>query len=105
MNEPGTAFRAGYVVGKIFGAVVVGILCGLIPLSLGRKRGRPALGWVGFAACVLAGLFLGLIGALPMAGVMSLVIVIAGPASSKSASVSTGAGLKTRTPAPEPYDL
>jgi hypothetical protein len=79
------------------------MLCGLIPLALGRKRERVALGWVGFGLCIPAGFLLGLIGALPMAGLMSLVIMIVG--SPKKKSNRAGSGLKPKTPAPQPYEL
>jgi hypothetical protein len=93
------------MIGAIIGAVVVGLLCGLIPLALGRKRERLALGWVGFALCIPAGLLLGLIGALPMAGLMSLVIVMVGRPEKKPRHTGSGTAPKPRTPAPEPYDL
>ena len=99
MDTNSAAFRMG----ALFGAVFVGILCGLIPLFLGGKRERPGIGWTGFVLCVVSGCLLGLIGALPMAGLMSLVIVAAGPPPRKSKRASVGP--KPRTPSPQPYDL
>jgi hypothetical protein len=92
-----------YRMGAMFGAVFVGILCGLIPVAVARKRDRAGLGWVGFGLCVVSGYFLGLIGALPMAGLMSLVIVVAGPPKRKTRP--TGSAPKPRTPTPQSYDL
>jgi hypothetical protein len=103
MDPNNAANQAARMWGAVFGAVLVGVLCGLIPLTLGQRRDRPAIGWVGFVLCVVSGFLLGLIGALPMAGLMSLVIVLVGPPAKKPRPV--GRSPKIRTPTPQSYDL
>ena len=49
----------------IFGAVT-GFGCGLVPLNLAMRRGRPGLGAGALAACVLAGMMCGGILAFPV---------------------------------------
>jgi membrane protein implicated in regulation of membrane protease activity len=58
----------------IIGAILVGIVCGLIPLVFGLVRGETALAWCGFAACILGGFLLGIILALPIAIVFTVLI-------------------------------
>lgn len=50
----------------ILGAVVVGIITGLIPCITGFKKGKIGLAIGGFFACVVGGLILGLILAIPL---------------------------------------
>ncbi len=83
MGQNNPANQAGYWVGVIFGGLVVGMLCGALPLWLGRKRQRMGLGWLGFGLCAVSGIALGLIGAVPMAGLTSLMIVVVGPPATK----------------------
>jgi hypothetical protein len=101
------ANQPSYLIGSLIGAAIVGILCGCIPLKLAQTRERVGLGWLGFGLTFVAGFLFGLIGALPMAGVMSLLIVIVGSPAKKSKSkrAATAAGYKPRTPPPEAYDL
>ena len=58
----------------IIGAILAGIVCGLVPLIFGLVRGEKGLAWGGFGACIVAGLILGLILALPMAIVFTVLI-------------------------------
>ena len=58
----------------IVGAVLAGIVCGLVPLIFGHVRGEKGLAWGGFAACLVAGLVLGLLLAVPMAIVFTVLI-------------------------------
>jgi len=60
-----TAYKVGFAFGAIVGALVVGALLGLIPLVLGQQLKQTTLGRSGFLACVVAGLILGAIAALP----------------------------------------
>jgi hypothetical protein len=48
-------------------AAIVGLICGLLPLGIGVWRRRTGLGLFGCATCILAGLALGIILALPTA--------------------------------------
>ena len=45
-----------YVVILIISGMVMGILLGLVPLFIGRKRNNRKLGKLGFISCVLAGI-------------------------------------------------
>jgi hypothetical protein len=101
MDTNSTAF----MLGAIIGAVIVGILCGLVPLSLAQKRQRQALGWIGFVLCIAAGFLLGLLGALPMAGLIALIIVLVGAPPKMKAKRDPGSVPRMRKPAPESYDL
>ena len=56
--------------------LVVGIVCGLIPLVSGFVKGRVALGLIGFAASAVAGVILGLLLALPVAIIFTLAIFL-----------------------------
>ena len=58
----------------IIGAILAGIVCGLVPLIFGHVRKEKGLAWGGFAACIVAGLILGLILAVPMAIIFTVLI-------------------------------
>jgi hypothetical protein len=58
----------------IIGAILAGIVCGLVPLIFGHVKGEKGLAWGGFAACIVAGFILGLLLAVPMAIVFTVVI-------------------------------
>ena len=64
------------LVALLIGAVIGGTLCGLIPYFFGRKRGQPTLGIVGLVSCIVGGLIFGIILALPVAGVFTLIIAV-----------------------------
>jgi len=66
----------GYWVGVFAGGFVVGLLCGLVPFFVGRKKDRASLGVAGLIACVVSGLILGIILALPVAIIFTAVIVV-----------------------------
>ncbi len=63
-------------IGMWIGASAMGILCGLFPLIVGRNRHEVVLGSVGFVCALLGGLALGVFGALPIALLFCLVIVL-----------------------------
>ena len=73
--EQTTAYR----IGALVGGLVVGVLCGLAPLLIGRKRNRQALGKVGLIACIVSGLILGLILAIPVSIIFTMVIFFSKP--------------------------
>jgi Zn-dependent protease with chaperone function len=52
----------------------MGLVCGLVPLTFGLTRDEKGLAWGGFGACVLAGAMLGLLLAIPMAIVFTVLI-------------------------------
>ena len=64
------------LVAMVFGALIGGTLCGLIPYFFGKKRGQPTLGVVGLVCCIVAGLIAGVILALPTAGVFAIIIAV-----------------------------
>ncbi len=63
--EVGTLLVAG---------LIAGIICGLVPLIYGLMRDRRQLALLGFGASALAGLVLGLILAIPVAGIFVFLI-------------------------------
>ncbi len=65
----------GFVVGQIFGAIVMGLLCGCLPYYQAKRVGNLELAQISLASCTLAGLILGVVLALPTAIVFTLVIV------------------------------
>ena len=60
--------------GLIFGGLVAGALCGLIPYFVGKKRWQAKLGNAGLVSCIIGGAIGGVILALPVAGVFALII-------------------------------
>ena len=77
------AQRTGFLIGLLIGGALVGAIGGLITLAVGRSRDRIGLGWTGFGLCLVAGLLFGLFGAVPMTVIMSVVILVVGPAKKK----------------------
>ena len=63
--EVGTLLLAG---------LIAGVICGLVPLIYGLMRDRRQLALLGFGASALAGLVLGLILAIPVAGIFVYLI-------------------------------
>jgi hypothetical protein len=69
----------GYWVGVVVGGFVMGTLCGLVPFFIGKKRNQMTLAVGGLAACIVGGLILGLILALPLSIAFTVIIVFANP--------------------------
>ncbi len=67
------------IVLSLFAGIVVGPLCGLIPLTVGKSRDRPYFGLLGLAMCLVGAYLMSFVGALTMAAIMSLAILGAGP--------------------------
>lgn len=61
---------------EIIGALFIGILCGIVPYKLGKKMGEEGWGLGGFISCVIGGLFLGMILAIPFAAIFSAIILV-----------------------------
>ena len=59
----------------LFVGLVAGFVCGLIPLILGLKNQNRKLGIIGFILSLIAGLPLSLLGALPVAGIFTWLIL------------------------------
>lgn len=52
----------------IFGALLLGVFSGCVPLIYGLKKDQLTLALVGFFACIVSGIILGAILAFPVAG-------------------------------------
>jgi hypothetical protein len=57
------AFQSGAIVGGL----IAGILCGLIPLGAGARQNRLGIALSGFVVCMVSGVLLGALLALPVA--------------------------------------
>lgn len=55
-----------YAFGAIFGSLVVGVITGTIPLIIGINKKQLGFGIGGFIFCIVSGLILGLILAIPV---------------------------------------
>ena len=59
--------QTSYVVSTILITVLIGVICGLLPFFVARKRRHPGLAWGGFITSVVGSAFLGIVLALPFA--------------------------------------
>jgi hypothetical protein len=59
---------------KIFAGGATGLLVGLIPFLIGRKK-HPRLARISLGCCLVAGMILGLLLALPVAVVFACIIL------------------------------
>ncbi len=64
-----------YTFAALFGAISMGLLCGIIPFKLGKKHGQEGWGVAGLISSTIGGLILGILLALPMAGIFSSIIL------------------------------
>jgi hypothetical protein len=58
----------------VIGATIAGAICGLVPLVYGIARGETGIGLAGFAACLIAGVVLGVLLAVPLAALFAWLI-------------------------------
>ena len=65
-----------FIVGAVFGSLLIGTLCGLAPFLLGKKYKNKNLGIAGFFTCVISGFILGIVLAAPVAAIFSLIIYL-----------------------------
>ncbi len=65
-----------FFTGVVLGAVVVGLVVGLIPLAVGALTRQRPLGVKGFISCLIASLVGGALVAIPVAAVFCIYIVI-----------------------------
>tara|TARA_Y100000031_G_C8185437_1_gene368707 strand:+ start:878 stop:1096 length:219 start_codon:yes stop_codon:yes gene_type:complete len=65
-----------YTFGTLVGALSSGILCGIVPLKLGKKHNKEGWGKAGLITSTIGGLVLGLLLAVPLAGVFSAIILV-----------------------------
>lgn len=68
-----------YLIASLIGAAVVGFVFGLVPLICGLIKKRVGLAIGGFAACLVGGFILGLILALPMCVLFTVLIFVTKP--------------------------
>jgi uncharacterized membrane protein len=70
---------------KVFFGLVAGASCGLLPFCVGKRFERVRLGVAGFFTCLVSGGLLGLLLALPVMIIFTVVLLILGrPESKKS---------------------
>ena len=62
----------------IIAGLFAGGLCGLLPLGVAKSRDRTRLGVVAFFVCLVSGGILGLLLALPVTIIFTLVLLILG---------------------------
>ena len=58
----------------LFMAMIIGMLCGAVPMIYGAVKGEFGLGLTGFFVCAVSGIILGLLLAIPMAGLFTYLI-------------------------------
>ena len=73
------AEQTAHLIGILLGALFVGALCGLLPLFVGLKRQKTGLAVAGLISCVIGGFILGIILALPVAIVFTVIILCTKP--------------------------
>ncbi|WP_202708911.1 hypothetical protein [Sporosalibacterium faouarense] len=71
-----TYYRISYGIGLVVGALVVGVLCGLIPLILGVRRKQKGLAITAFILCIIGGMIKGFIAAVIIAIIFTIIIFI-----------------------------
>jgi len=59
----------------LYVGLLAGFVCGLVPLILGLKRQNLKFGILGFILSLIAGVPLALLGALPVAGIFTWLIL------------------------------
>lgn len=55
--------------------LIVGLVCGAIPVFIGVVKNQLHLGFVGFFVCAVSGIILGLLLAIPMSGIFTWLIL------------------------------
>lgn len=88
MSDIQMTFREFYLY-IIIGGAILGALLGLLPLLLGRRRGRAKLGLYGFIASIVAGALAPLL-ALIVAGIFSWLVVREKPAAGDASPPDAG---------------
>ena len=68
-----------YTTAVFFGALSSGVLCGIVPFKLGKKHNQEGWGLAGLITSIASGLMLGIILAIPMAGIFSSIILVSKP--------------------------
>ena len=84
MSDIQLTFRDFYIYVIIIGAIL-GALLGLVPLLLGRKRGKARLGLYGFIASIVGGAIAPLL-ALIVSGIFAWLVIREKPAAGNTSS-------------------
>jgi len=61
---------------KIIIGIFIGFLVGLVPYLIAKKRGHLKLGKIALAVCALSGSIFGLVSALPIAAIFTMVVAL-----------------------------
>ena len=67
--------QIGYFIGLILGAFVAGAICGLLPMIIALKKQRRKIALISWISCVISGFILGLILAVPVSIIFTVVIL------------------------------
>jgi hypothetical protein len=78
MNDQQPAEQVGFWIGILIGGAIAGAVCGLLPFFVARNYGRPTFATWSLVGCIAAGLVLGLIGAVPTAIILTVIVAIQG---------------------------
>ena len=92
MSKQDPVFWVAYGAGMVIGALIVGVVCGLLPFFLGRRHGQRKLAMAGFITSIVVSLIGGAVIAVPTAIIFTVVIVV------RRRSIKT-AGMATNLPA------
>ena len=60
----------------ILGGALAGLVVGLMPYFIAKHKGHPRLGRIALRSCIISGLVLGILLALPVAIVFSIVAAV-----------------------------
>ena len=67
-----------FLIGTIMGGLLAGTVCGLVPLAVGRWKRRVTLGVWALLFCMFSGGILGVILAVPVALIFSMITLVLG---------------------------
>lgn len=80
------------LIARFFGALLGGVLFGLIPFFVARSRGQQTLGVIGLVCCIVGSLFAGLFLSVPIAAVFTIVALVRKPPAPAGPPAAPGAG-------------
>ena len=80
------------LIAKLFGALIGGVLFGLIPFFVARSRGQQTLGVIGLVCCIFGSLIMGLFLSVPCALVFTIVALVRKPPAPTGPAAAPGAG-------------
>ena len=64
-----------FMAGVLIGALLMGVVIGLIPLIIGIVKEQLNLGIIGLVSCIVGNLILGLLLSIPIALIFSIIIL------------------------------